>query len=66
MSAQNENQDRDNTPRFYRLASVSVLSNMMIPLAGLCDTAFLGHLAGYTPFSWGDGKHFVGLPISHS
>ncbi|MGK7956418.1 MAG: guanitoxin biosynthesis MATE family efflux transporter GntT [Crocosphaera sp.] len=31
-------------PRFYRLASVSVLSNMMVPLAGLCDTAFLGHL----------------------
>ena len=31
-------------PRFYRLAIVSVLSNMMVPLAGLCDTAFLGHL----------------------
>ena len=31
-------------PRFYRLASVSVLSNLMVPLAGLCDTAFLGHL----------------------
>ncbi|MEM7590626.1 MAG: guanitoxin biosynthesis MATE family efflux transporter GntT [Cyanobacteria bacterium P01_A01_bin.83] len=31
-------------PRFYRLATVSVLSNMMVPLAGLCDTAFLGHL----------------------
>jgi multidrug resistance protein, MATE family len=32
-------------PRFYRLASVSVLSNMMVPLAGLVDIAFLGHLA---------------------
>ena len=32
-------------PRFYRLASVSVLSNMMVPLAGLFDAAFLGHLA---------------------
>ncbi len=32
-------------PRFYRLASVSVLSNMMVPLAGLVDVAFLGHLA---------------------
>ena len=31
-------------PRFYRLASVCVLSNLMVPLAGLCDTAFLGHL----------------------
>lgn len=31
-------------PRFYRLSSVSVLSNMMVPLAGLVDTAFLGHL----------------------
>ena len=31
-------------PRFYSLASVSVLANMMVPLAGLCDTAFLGHL----------------------
>ncbi len=31
-------------PRFYKLAAVSTLSNMMVPLAGLCDTAFLGHL----------------------
>ncbi|MGB5770245.1 MAG: guanitoxin biosynthesis MATE family efflux transporter GntT [Crocosphaera sp.] len=35
---------RNFLPRFYRLATVSVLSNMMVPLAGLCDTAFLGHL----------------------
>ena len=35
---------RDFLPRFYSLASVSVLANMMVPLAGLCDTAFLGHL----------------------
>lgn len=32
-------------PRFYRLSLVSVFSNMMIPLAGLVDTAFLGHLS---------------------
>ncbi len=32
-------------PRFYRLSSVSILSNMMVPLAGLVDTAFLGHLS---------------------
>ncbi|NEP62742.1 MAG: MATE family efflux transporter [Symploca sp. SIO2G7] len=30
--------------RFYRLASVAILSNMMVPLAGLFDAAFLGHL----------------------
>lgn len=38
------NQSINFLPRFYRLATVSVLSNMMVPLAGLCDTAFLGHL----------------------
>jgi len=32
-------------PRFYKLASISVFSNMMVPLAGLCDSAFLGHLS---------------------
>ena len=31
-------------PRFYRLSFVSILSNLMIPLAGLFDAAFLGHL----------------------
>ncbi|MFM7406737.1 MAG: guanitoxin biosynthesis MATE family efflux transporter GntT [Cuspidothrix sp.] len=30
--------------RFYRLASISMLANMMVPLAGLVDIAFLGHL----------------------
>ncbi len=44
MSATNKNQFYSFLPRFYRLATVSVLSNMMVPLAGLCDTAFLGHL----------------------
>jgi multidrug resistance protein, MATE family len=29
---------------FYRLASINVLSNLMVPLAGLINTAFLGHL----------------------
>lgn len=38
-------QYRDFLPRFYRLAFVAVLSNMMVPLAGLIDSAFLGHLA---------------------
>ena len=31
-------------PRFYRLSLVSILSNLMVPLAGLFDAAFLGHL----------------------
>ncbi|MDJ0647301.1 MAG: guanitoxin biosynthesis MATE family efflux transporter GntT [Xenococcaceae cyanobacterium MO_188.B19] len=40
-------------PRFSKLASVSILSNMMVPLAGICDTAFLGHLA--------DIRHLAGV-----
>ena len=44
MSATNKNQFPSFLPRFYRLATVNILSNMMVPLAGLCDTAFLGHL----------------------
>ncbi|HEY9640222.1 MAG TPA: MATE family efflux transporter, partial [Coleofasciculaceae cyanobacterium] len=30
---------------FFQLAGVNVFSNLMVPLAGLVDTAFLGHLA---------------------
>ena len=30
--------------RFYQLAIVNILSNLMVPLAGLIDVAFLGHL----------------------
>ncbi|QQE64220.1 MATE family efflux transporter [Leptolyngbya sp. BL0902] len=30
--------------RFGRLAVANILSNLMVPLAGLVDTAFLGHL----------------------
>jgi len=29
---------------FFQLAAVNVLSNLMVPLAGLLDVAFLGHL----------------------
>ncbi|WGV23792.1 guanitoxin biosynthesis MATE family efflux transporter GntT [Halotia branconii] len=43
-------------PRFYRLASISVLSNMMVPLAGLVDIAFLGHLA--------DIRHLAGVILA--
>jgi MATE family multidrug resistance protein len=32
-------------PGFLRLAVANVISNLMVPLAGLIDTAFLGHLA---------------------
>lgn len=42
--------------RFYRLASVSVLSNMMVPLAGLVDAAFLGHL--------NDIRHLAGVILA--
>ncbi|MDJ0686889.1 MAG: hypothetical protein QNJ41_00105 [Xenococcaceae cyanobacterium MO_188.B32] len=31
--------------RFWRLASVNVVSNLMVPLASSIDVAFLGHLA---------------------
>lgn len=43
-------------PRFCRLSFVSVLSNMMVPLAGLVDTAFLGHLA--------DIRHLAGVILA--
>lgn len=38
-------------PRFYRLSAIAILSNMMVPLAGLCDTAFLGHLEDIQPLA---------------
>ena len=41
----------DFLPRFYRLSFVAVLSNMMVPLAGICDTAFLGHLRDIQPLA---------------
>lgn len=43
-------------PRFYRLSAVSILSNMMVPLAGLVDTAFLGHLT--------DIRHLAGVILA--
>ncbi|MBD1910799.1 MULTISPECIES: guanitoxin biosynthesis MATE family efflux transporter GntT [unclassified Leptolyngbya] len=46
----------DFLPRFYRLSAVSMLSNMMVPLAGLVDTAFLGHLA--------DIRHLAGVVLA--
>ncbi|MEO1067845.1 MAG: guanitoxin biosynthesis MATE family efflux transporter GntT, partial [Cyanobacteria bacterium J06638_6] len=31
-------------PSFIKLAAANIISNLMVPLAGLVDTAFLGHL----------------------
>ena len=36
---------------FYQQAGINTLSNMMIPLAGLCDAAFLGHLQNLKYFA---------------
>jgi len=44
MSLFLQNKYRGFLARFYRLASVAILANMMVPLAGLFDAAFLGHL----------------------
>ena len=33
------------TPQFLRLSVANILSNLMVPLASLVDTAFLGHLS---------------------
>lgn len=42
--------------RFWRLAVVNVISNLMVPIASLLDTAFLGHLA--------DIRHLGGVAIA--
>ena len=42
--------------RFWRLAAVNVLSNLMVPLASLVDTAFLGHLS--------EIRHLAGVAIA--
>ena len=56
MNAIVQNQYSSFLTRFYKLATVSVLSNMMVPLAGLCDTAFLGHLK--------DIRHLAGVILA--
>lgn len=43
-------------PQFTRLAIVNILSNLMVPLAGLLDMAFLGHLA--------DIHHLAGVALA--
>ena len=42
--------------RFLTLALVNILSNMMVPLSGLVDAAFLGHLA--------DIRYLAGVALS--
>lgn len=42
--------------RFLRLAIVNILSSLMVPLAGLVDTAFLGHLT--------EIRHLAGVALA--
>jgi MATE family multidrug resistance protein len=42
--------------RFWRLAGVNILSNLMVPLASLVDIAFLGHLT--------EIRHLAGVAIA--
>jgi multidrug resistance protein, MATE family len=42
--------------RFLQLAIVNVLSNLMVPLAGLADVAFLGHLS--------EIRHLAGVALA--
>lgn len=42
--------------QFFRLAIVNILSNLMVPLAGLVDVAFLGHLA--------EIRHLAGVALA--
>jgi MATE family multidrug resistance protein len=42
--------------QFLKLTAVNVLSNVMVPIAGLLDVAFLGHLA--------DIRHLAGVSLA--
>lgn len=42
--------------RFFQLAIVNIISNLMVPLAGLVDVAFLGHLA--------EIRHLAGVALA--
>lgn len=43
-------------PKFLQLSSMNILANLMVPVAGLIDVAFLGHLA--------DLRHLAGVAIA--
>jgi MATE family multidrug resistance protein len=47
---------RDLLPRFFRLSLLNILSNITVPLAGLVDTAMLGHL--------GDIRFLAGVALA--
>src|SRR4028119_645357 len=49
-------QGKNFLPRFFRLASVNILSNLMVPLAGLIDVMFLGHLT--------EIRHLAGVALA--
>jgi multidrug resistance protein, MATE family len=49
-------QSRSFLQQFTRLAIVNILSNLMVPLAGLLDVAFLGHLA--------EIRHLAGVALA--
>lgn len=46
----------DFLPRFFQLAAINILSNLMVPLAGLISIAFLGHLT--------EIRHLAGISLS--
>lgn len=47
---------RASAEQFVRLAAINVLSNLLVPLAGLIDIAFLGHLA--------EVRHLAGVALA--
>ena len=50
------NQDSGFVRSFLRLSIVNVLSNLMVPLAGIVDVAFLGHLS--------EIRHLAGVSLA--
>ena len=52
----NQQSDAYHQERFWRLAIVNVISNLMVPLASLVDIAFLGHLT--------EIRHLAGVAIA--
>jgi len=52
----NHQSDTYHQERFWRLALVNVISNLMVPLASLVDVAFLGHLT--------EIRHLAGVAIA--
>lgn len=52
----NHSSELDRKRRFWRLAAINIISNLMVPLASLVDVAFLGHLA--------EIRHLAGVAIA--